>query len=146
MRQVSYEYSPSTSLSSHHHHHQPDCAPPPPPPPAEPKPVYTPWAYKSSTCFTIFPQEWLMIVFSSSSSNRPDIIYNLAAAAAAQEFKVVTNNLAMLVQNTSSDTCICVHKATKLHQLLIMDTIESCFTLQQELAHNNDDDDDDDAP
>ena len=112
----------------------------------EQKLVYTPCSYVAADYFIIKPEEWFRIIFTgpSHSEPRPDVIYDPVAAWPMPELELCKYQLALLVQNSSRQANIAVHKGSRLHHLLQVDSLDSCFTLVR--GNDNDNMDDDPPP
>ena len=102
--------------------------------------IYTPCSYVAANSFVIKPEEWLKIVFTCQPCDdpRPDVIYEPVAAWPTPELEIDKRQLALLIQNNSRYASVAVHQKSRLHHLLQMETLDSCFIL---LPHEQDEED-----
>ena len=97
----------------------------------EKKLIYTPCSYVATEYFVVKPQEWFIIIFTCQPCDdpRPDVLYDPVAAWPMPELEISKYQMALLVQNNSRYASIAVHEKSRLHHLLQLQTLDSCFTL-----------------
>ncbi len=109
----------------------------------EKKLIYTPCSYVAAQYFVVKPQEWFIIIFTCQPCDdpRPDVLYDPVAAWPVPELEISKYEMALLVQNSSRQTSIAVHEKSRLHHLLQMRPLDSCFILlrHDKQQHDNED-------